>query len=251
MVRAAVVHDGPRAAASSWRSPPGRANRARVNRAPVTRPRDVLGILRTVLFAPEDLALVRGDPAERRRFLDELLVARAPAVRRRPRRLRPGARAALRAAQDRRAPAAWRPAHPRRLGRAPRPARRRAAGRAAASWSPTLAAARRRRRTPRSRRRRSRSTLGYRCSLDRRCSVDADAGRRWRPRLLGELRAGAPPGGRARGVPGRPAPRRPGAAARRRARPRGTPATASPGRSRWRCGWRRTGCCGPTASSRC
>ena len=55
----------------------GRANRARVNRAPV-RPRDVLGILRTVLFAPEDLALVRGDPAERRRFLDDLLVARYP-----------------------------------------------------------------------------------------------------------------------------------------------------------------------------
>ena len=57
---------------------PGRANRARVNRAPVPRPRDVLGVLRTVLFAPEDLALVKGDPGERRRFLDELLVARAP-----------------------------------------------------------------------------------------------------------------------------------------------------------------------------
>jgi DNA replication and repair protein RecF len=38
----------------------------------------VLGILRTVLFAPEDLALVRGDPAERRRFLDDLLVTRRP-----------------------------------------------------------------------------------------------------------------------------------------------------------------------------
>ncbi len=57
---------------------PGRANRARVNRAPVPRAREVLGLLRTVLFAPEDLALVRGDPAERRRFLDELLVLRAP-----------------------------------------------------------------------------------------------------------------------------------------------------------------------------
>lgn len=56
----------------------GRPNRARVNRSPVSRPRDVLGILRSVLFAPEDLALVRGDPAERRRFLDELLVARFP-----------------------------------------------------------------------------------------------------------------------------------------------------------------------------
>ena len=42
------------------------------------KPRDLLGVLRTVLFAPEDLALVRGDPAERRRFLDDLLVARFP-----------------------------------------------------------------------------------------------------------------------------------------------------------------------------
>ena len=45
----------------------GRANRVRLNRTPLTRPRDVLGVLRTVLFAPEDLALVKGDPGERRR----------------------------------------------------------------------------------------------------------------------------------------------------------------------------------------
>lgn len=57
---------------------PGKANRARVNRAPVPRAREVLGLLRTVLFAPEDLAVVRGDPSERRRFLDDLLVQRAP-----------------------------------------------------------------------------------------------------------------------------------------------------------------------------
>src|SRR5262249_2189856 len=56
----------------------GRANRARLNRAPVSRPRQVLGVLRTVLFAPEDLALVKGDPDQRRRFLDDLLVASAP-----------------------------------------------------------------------------------------------------------------------------------------------------------------------------
>jgi DNA replication and repair protein RecF len=57
---------------------PGRANRVRLNRAPMPRPRDILGTLRTVLFAPEDLALVKGDPGERRRFLDELLAATAP-----------------------------------------------------------------------------------------------------------------------------------------------------------------------------
>lgn len=57
---------------------PGRANRVRLNRAPLTRPREILGVLRTVLFAPEDLALVKGDPGERRRFLDDLLVATAP-----------------------------------------------------------------------------------------------------------------------------------------------------------------------------
>ena len=57
---------------------PGQANRARLNRSPLKRPRELLGILRTVLFAPEDLAIVKGDPSERRRFLDELIVARWP-----------------------------------------------------------------------------------------------------------------------------------------------------------------------------
>lgn len=56
----------------------GRANRARINRSPLTRPRDILGVLRTVLFAPEDLALVRGDPGERRRYLDETLTMLSP-----------------------------------------------------------------------------------------------------------------------------------------------------------------------------
>ena len=57
---------------------PGRANRVRLNRAPLPRAREILGVLRTVLFAPEDLALVKSDPGERRRFLDDLLVATAP-----------------------------------------------------------------------------------------------------------------------------------------------------------------------------
>ncbi|RAX48441.1 DNA replication/repair protein RecF [Arthrobacter sp. AQ5-05] len=56
----------------------GKANRARINRASPVRARDILGIVRTVLFAPEDLALVKGDPSNRRRFLDELLVTLRP-----------------------------------------------------------------------------------------------------------------------------------------------------------------------------
>jgi len=77
VVRANVVNAG-RQLLVELELNPGRANRARINRAPAKRPRELLGILRTVLFAPEDLALVRGDPGERRRFLDELLVTRAP-----------------------------------------------------------------------------------------------------------------------------------------------------------------------------
>lgn len=77
VVRCAVV-SGERRSVVELEINPGKANRARLNRSPATRPREVLGVLRTVLFAPEDLALVKGDPGDRRRFLDELLVARAP-----------------------------------------------------------------------------------------------------------------------------------------------------------------------------
>jgi DNA replication and repair protein RecF len=77
VVRVAVVHEG-RELLVELEINAGRANRARLNRAPLPRARDVLGALRLVMFAPEDLTLVRGDPAERRRFLDELLVLRAP-----------------------------------------------------------------------------------------------------------------------------------------------------------------------------
>jgi DNA replication and repair protein RecF len=56
----------------------GRANRVRLNRAPVPRPREVLGVLRCVLFAPEDITIVKGDPDQRRRYLDDLLVAMRP-----------------------------------------------------------------------------------------------------------------------------------------------------------------------------
>ncbi|EFL24672.1 RecF protein [Streptomyces himastatinicus ATCC 53653] len=77
VVRAAVVQ-GDRQQLVELELNPGKANRARINRSSQVRPRDALGILRTVLFAPEDLALVKGDPGERRRFLDDLITARAP-----------------------------------------------------------------------------------------------------------------------------------------------------------------------------
>ncbi|MET7901585.1 DNA replication/repair protein RecF [Streptomyces sp. NPDC005355] len=77
VIRAAVAQ-GDRQQLVELELNPGKANRARVNRSSQVRPRDVLGIVRTVLFAPEDLALVKGDPGERRRFLDELITARAP-----------------------------------------------------------------------------------------------------------------------------------------------------------------------------
>ncbi|BBY58440.1 DNA replication/repair protein RecF [Mycolicibacterium sarraceniae] len=58
----------------------GRANKARLNRSPVRSTREIVGAVRAVLFAPEDLALVRGDPGERRRYLDELASVRRPRV---------------------------------------------------------------------------------------------------------------------------------------------------------------------------
>jgi DNA replication and repair protein RecF len=77
VIRATICRAG-RQALVELEVNPGRANRGRLNRGGVPRARDVLGVLRAVLFSPDDLALVKGDPAERRRFLDDLLVARQP-----------------------------------------------------------------------------------------------------------------------------------------------------------------------------
>lgn len=57
----------------------GRANRAMINRHNV-RPRSLLGHLSTVLFAPEDLQLVQGDPATRRTFLDRIAIQLRPTL---------------------------------------------------------------------------------------------------------------------------------------------------------------------------
>jgi DNA replication and repair protein RecF len=77
IIRAAAAREG-RTVLIDLEIRPGAGVRGRVNRSPVSRARDLLGTVRATLFAPEDLAMVRGDPEERRRFLDALAVQRLP-----------------------------------------------------------------------------------------------------------------------------------------------------------------------------
>ncbi len=79
VVSTIVVNEG-RECAVDLEISAGRANKARLNRSPVRSPREVVGVLRAVLFAPEDLSLVRGDPSDRRRYLDDLAAVRRPRV---------------------------------------------------------------------------------------------------------------------------------------------------------------------------
>lgn len=76
IVRARIRHDGRELLVEVQlnRSSP---NRAQVNRAAI-KPRELPRYFSSVLFAPEDLALVRGEPGIRRRFLDQLLIQRNP-----------------------------------------------------------------------------------------------------------------------------------------------------------------------------
>jgi len=55
-----------------------KANRARLNGNPVKSQREILGALQIVYFSPEDLDLVRGEPTDRRNFLDKLLITQSP-----------------------------------------------------------------------------------------------------------------------------------------------------------------------------
>jgi DNA replication and repair protein RecF len=79
VVSTIVVNEG-RECAVDLEITAGRANKARLNRSPVRSAREVIGVLRAVLFAPEDLSLVRGDPGDRRRYLDDLAAVRRPRV---------------------------------------------------------------------------------------------------------------------------------------------------------------------------
>jgi DNA replication and repair protein RecF len=77
VIRSMIEHEG-RSVGLDVQINPGRANRLQVNRAPVKRVRDAMGLVRAVMFAPEDLGLVKGDPSTRRRLLDQLLVQSSP-----------------------------------------------------------------------------------------------------------------------------------------------------------------------------
>src|SRR4051794_39974548 len=70
--------DDPRRLTLELEINPGKANRARLNRSPLRQAREIIGLLRTVVFSPGDIAIVKGDPSERRRFLDDLVIVRWP-----------------------------------------------------------------------------------------------------------------------------------------------------------------------------
>jgi DNA replication and repair protein RecF len=77
IVKATIEDDG-RSVDLEIEINPSKSNKAKLNGSSVPRTRDILGVLLTVLFAPEDLALVKGDPSERRKFLDDTLTMITP-----------------------------------------------------------------------------------------------------------------------------------------------------------------------------
>ena len=79
VVRVRLVTAGERETVIELEIVRGKANRAKVNRTQV-RPREVLGLLKSVVFSPEDLQIVRGDPQVRRQFLDDLLIQQHPLI---------------------------------------------------------------------------------------------------------------------------------------------------------------------------
>ena len=213
-------------------------------------------MLRAVLFAPEDLALVRGDPGERRRYLDELATTRRPRIaavradydkvlRQRTALLKTAAGARYRgdrsaldtldvwdghlaahgAAAHRRPGGAGQPARPR--GREGLPA----AGAGVAARGDPLPQQRGDRRGSRPRpARRARSSSRPRCWT--RWPADAmpnsSAASAWSVRIATIWNCGSATNSR-----------------------KALPATGNRGRWRWRCGWRPTSCCAPRAATRC
>ncbi|MEO6157683.1 MAG: DNA replication and repair protein RecF [Ilumatobacteraceae bacterium] len=77
VVRATIVHDDGRELLVEVELNRQGRNRVQVNRQRLGRTRDLLGVMRVSVFSPDDLALVKGGPQERRRFLDDTLVSLA------------------------------------------------------------------------------------------------------------------------------------------------------------------------------
>ena len=77
ILRAEVRDDDGRASLIEAELVPAGRNRVQVNRQRLDRARDLLGVVRVTVFSPDDLTLVKGGPADRRRFLDDTLVALA------------------------------------------------------------------------------------------------------------------------------------------------------------------------------
>lgn len=55
-----------------------KANRARINQSPTRSQKEIFGLIQCIYFSPEDMDLVRGDPTERRRFIDQIITLRSP-----------------------------------------------------------------------------------------------------------------------------------------------------------------------------
>ncbi len=77
-VRAATEAAGGRNVLIEAEIRPGGRDRAQLNRQPLRRARELLGVLRVTVFSPDDLVVIKGNPAERRRLLDDVLVALQP-----------------------------------------------------------------------------------------------------------------------------------------------------------------------------
>ncbi|MGH9113040.1 MAG: DNA replication/repair protein RecF, partial [Acidimicrobiales bacterium] len=77
IVRALAERDGRELLVEAQLQPSGR-NRVLVNRQPLRRARDLIGSLQVTVFTPDDLEIVKDGPGERRRFLDDALVALHP-----------------------------------------------------------------------------------------------------------------------------------------------------------------------------
>ena len=221
----------PRAADRGRAASRGGRNRVQVNRQRLQRARDLLGALRVSVFSPDDLALVKGGPAERRRYLDDTLVALHPQLRRAALRARADPAPAQRAAE-----AGRRPADARRVALTLDVWDAKLADVGRGAWRGARAELRRpsceplRRRGVRRRRRRRRPTIARRATSRR-------GGERAWPRRSPTARTRRPAPRRHLGGP---APRRAATSCSPACRHAPTRRRASSARWRWRCASPRT-----------